>query len=82
MPTGGKGQLLDIMDYISNYVLMPVVSILTCILIGWIVKPSYIVDEVKKSSPSFKREKLYVVMIKFIAPVMLFVLLLKSFGLF
>ena len=82
MPTGGKGQLLDIMDYISNYVLMPVVSILTCILIGWIVKPSYVVDEIKKSSPSFKREKLYVVMIKFIAPIMLFVLLLKSFGLF
>ena len=82
MPTGGKGQLLDVMDYASNYVLMPVISILTCILIGWIMKPSYIVDEIKKSSPSFKREKLYVVMIKFIAPVMLFVLLLKSFGLF
>ena len=82
MPTGGTGQLLDIMDYISNYVLMPVVSILTCVLIGWIVKPSYVVDEIKKSSPSFKREKLYVVMIKFVAPVMLLVLLLKSFGLF
>ena len=82
MPTGGTGQLLDIMDYISNYVLMPVISILTCVLIGWIVKPSYVVDEIKKSSPSFKREKLYIVMIKFIAPVMLAVLLLKSFGLF
>ena len=82
MPTGGTGQLLDIMDYVSNYVLMPVVSILTCVLIGWIVKPKYVVDEIKKSSPSFKREKLYVVMIKYIAPVMLFVLLIKSFGLF
>ena len=82
MPTGGTGQLLDIMDYISNYVLMPVISILTCVLIGWIVKPSFVVDEIKKSSPSFKREKLYIVMIKFIAPVMLAVLLLKSFGLF
>jgi NSS family neurotransmitter:Na+ symporter len=82
MPTGGTGQLLDIMDYISNYVLMPVVSILTCILIGWIMKPKYIIDEVKKSSTSFKREKLYSVMIKYIAPVMLVVLLLKSLGLF
>ena len=82
MPTGGTGQLLDIMDYASNYVLMPVVSILTCILIGWIMKPSFIIDEIKKSSASFKREKLYSVMIKYIAPVMLGVLFLKSLGLF
>ncbi|MBQ5918648.1 MAG: sodium-dependent transporter, partial [Lachnospiraceae bacterium] len=72
----------DIMDYASNYVLMPVVSILTCILIGWITKPKYIIDEVKKSCTSFKREGLYTVMVKFVAPVMLVVLFLKSLGLF
>ena len=82
LPNGAIGNLLDIMDYASNYVMMPVVSILTCILIGWVLKPKYIVDEIKKSSPSFKRETLYVVMIKFIAPVMLLVLFLKSLGLF
>ena len=82
LPNGAIGNLLDIMDYASNYVMMPVVSILTCILIGWVLKPKYIVDEIKKSSPSFKRETLYVVMIKFIAPVMLVVLFLKSLGLF
>ncbi|MBQ5917496.1 MAG: sodium-dependent transporter [Lachnospiraceae bacterium] len=82
LPNGAVGQLLDIMDYASNYVLMPVVSILTCILIGWITKPKYIIDEVKKSSTSFKRAGLYTVMVKFIAPVMLVVLFLKSLGLF
>lgn len=83
LPTGAKEQqLLDIMDYISNYVMMPVVSILTCILIGWIVKPKYIVDEVEKGGVSFKRRGLYTVMVKYIAPVMLFVLFLKSLGLF
>ena len=82
LPNGAVGQLLDIMDYASNYVLMPVVSILTCILIGWIAKPKYIIEEVKKSSTSFKRAGLYTVMVKFVAPVMLLVLFLKSLGLF
>lgn len=83
LPTGAKGQqLLDVMDYISNYVMMPVVSILTCILIGWTVKPKYIVDEVEKGGVSFKRRGLYTIMVKFVAPVMLFVLFLKSLGLF
>ena len=82
LPNGAIGNLLDIMDYASNYVLMPVIAILTCVLIGWIVKPKYIIDEVKKSASSFKREGLYTVMVKYVAPVMLAILLLKSLGLF
>ena len=83
LPTGAQNQqLLDIMDYISNYVLMPVVSILTCILIGWVVKPKFIIDEVEKGGVKFGKKGLYIVMVKFVAPVMLFVLFLKSIGLF
>ena len=82
LPNGAVGQLLDIMDYLSNYILMPVISLLTCLLIGWIVKPKYVTDEVEKSSKSFKRKTLYNVIIRYIAPVMLVVLFLKSLGLF
>lgn len=80
LPNGAVGQILDIMDYISNNALMPVVAIGTCILIGWIVKPDMIIKEVEKSGCTFGRKKLYVVMIRFIAPVLLVVLLLKSIG--
>ena len=72
--------VLDIMDYISNNALMPIVAIGTCILIGWIVKPGLIIKEVEKSGCTFGRKKLYVVMIRFIAPILLVVLLLKSIG--
>lgn len=83
LPNGAMDQqLLDVMDYVSNYVLMPVVSILTCILIGWIAKPEYIIEEVEKGGIKCKRKKMYRVMIKYIAPVMLFVLFLKSLGVF
>ncbi|MBR1753091.1 MAG: sodium-dependent transporter [Ruminococcus sp.] len=78
----GSAQILDIFDYISNNILMPVVAIGTCILIGWIAKPKTIIEEATKNGEKFGRKALYVVMIKFIAPVLLFVLLLGSFGLF
>ena len=80
LPNGAVGQILDIMDYISNNALMPIVAIGTCILIGWIVKPGLIIKEVEKSGCTFGRKKLYVVMIPFISPILLVVLLLKSIG--
>ncbi len=80
LPNATKGQILDILDYISNYVLMPVVSIATCIFVGWIAKPKMIIDEVKLGKFKFGREKLYVVMVKYITPVLLTFLLLQALG--
>lgn len=82
LPNGTVAQILDIMDYISNNILMPLVAIGTCILIGWIVKPKTVVEEVEKTGSKMGRKRLYVVMIKFIAPVMLVILFLKSVGVF
>ena len=81
LPNGTIGQILDILDYISNYVLMPVVSIATCILIGWILKPEIIYDEVEQGKFKFGRKKLYTIMLKYIVPVLLVILLLQALGL-
>ena len=75
------GQILDVLDYISNYILMPIVAISTCILIGWVVKPKTVIDEVTLGGCRFGRKSLYVVMVKVITPLMLFFLLLQSLGL-
>ena len=80
-PAGKNAQILDILDYISNYILMPVVSIATCIFIGWIVKPKTVIEEVTHGGHKFGREKLYVVMLKFVTPVLLSLLLLQALGL-
>lgn len=80
LPNGVVAQVLDIMDYISNNVLMPMISIGTCILIGWVKGPQFIIDEAEKNGEKFGRAKLYTVMMKYIAPVMLFILFLKSIG--
>ncbi|MEE1057206.1 MAG: sodium-dependent transporter [Acutalibacteraceae bacterium] len=80
LPNGATAQILDIMDYISNNILMPIVAIGTCILIGWIAKPKTVIDEVEKTGKKMGRKILYVAMIKVIAPIMLIVLFLKSVG--
>ena len=80
LPNGSVAQVLDLMDYISNSVLMPIVAFMTCILIGWIVGPQYIINEITKNGEKFGRAGLLKVMVKYIAPVMLFVLFLKSIG--
>lgn len=80
LPNGATAQVLDIMDYASNNVLMPLVAIGTCILIGWVVKPDVIIDEVEKTGCVMGRKRLYVAMVKVIAPIMLAVLFLKSVG--
>lgn len=81
LPNGSVGQILDILDYISNNCLMPLVAVLTCILIGWIVKPKTIIDEVTQGVHPFRRRGLYIVMIKVVAPILLAILLLQSIGL-
>ena len=80
LPNGAMAQILDIMDYISNSVLMPVVAIGTCILVGWVIKPKSIIDEAVKNGEKFGRKKLFIITIKFVAPVLLFILFLKSLG--
>ena len=72
----GDHQILDFMDFLSNTILMPVVALLTCIFVGYIIKPKEIVDEVEQSGVTFKSRKLFVVMIKYIAPVFVVAILI------
>lgn len=80
LPNGSVGQLLDIMDYVSNSVMMPFIALLSTVLIGWVMTPDYVIDEMERNGETFRRKKLYCVMIRYVAPVMMFVLFLQSTG--
>lgn len=82
LPNGSVAQILDIMDYISNNILMPIVAIGTCIFVGWIIKPKTIIDEATKNGEKFGRKTIYIAMLKYIAPVLLLFILLGALGLF
>lgn len=68
---------LDFFDFASNSLLMPIVAFFTCIFIGYVIKPKAIIEEIKLNSP-FRREKLFVLMIKYIAPICLIIILISS----
>lgn len=78
LPGGSKGQILDILDFASNYFLMPIAAIGTCLLVGWAVKPQVIIDEATKNGESFRNKGLFILMVKFIAPILLTILLVQS----
>ena len=68
---------LDFFDFISNSVLMPIVALLTCFFVGYVIKPKAVIDEVELSS-KFKRKKLFVVVIKYFAPICIVLILISS----
>ena len=69
--------ILDFLDFLSNSVLMPVVGMLTCIVVGFILKPDVIISEVELNGP-FKMKRFYSVMVKWIAPLCIFAILISS----
>jgi NSS family neurotransmitter:Na+ symporter len=72
-------QILDFFDFVTNNVMMPIVALFTAIIIAYVVKPKTVIDEVEISG-KFRLKKLFVVMIKYVAPAFLLVILV--FGIF
>ncbi len=70
-------QFLDFFDFISNSVIMPIVALLTCILIGYIIKPKALIEEIELNG-KFKRKALFTVVIKYIAPICIVAILIFS----
>ena len=84
-PLGPGSSLLDLFDFLSNSVIMPIVALLTCVFVGWIIKPQSIIGEIELTGP-FKLKGAWTVMIKYVAPVLVVVILVAyvaaQFGLF
>lgn len=79
-------QFLDFFDFISNSVLMPIVALLTCIFVGFVIKPKSVIDEVELCGVKFRRKALFSAIIKYIAPALIVLILITSvlnaFGMF
>ena len=54
LPNGSVGQLLDIMDYISNSVMMPFIALAFNDPHRWIVTPDYVISEMERSGDKFR----------------------------
>ena len=68
---------LDFFDFISNSVIMPIVALLTCVFVGYVIKPKTLSEEIALTG-KFKSEKIFTVIIKYIAPVCILAILISS----
>ena len=72
-----KNNVLDLFDIVTNNFLMPIGALATCIIVGYLIKPKAIEDEVELSG-TFKKKKLFRVVIKYVAPICLVLILITS----
>ena len=69
--------ILTFFDFISNSIIMPIIAIITCIFVGYFIKPKTIIEEAGIANKPFTA-KMFTIVIKFIAPVCLAVILFSS----
>ena len=71
-------QFLDFFDFITNSVIMPIVAALTCVFIGWVIRPKTVTDEVEAEGQRFCAKRLYVFMVKYFAPILVTAILVSE----
>ena len=75
--TIGGLTFLDMFDFFSNSILMPIVALLTCIFVGYVIKPQTLSDEIALGG-KFKRRWMFSAMIKYVAPICIVLILISS----
>lgn len=70
-------QFLDFFDFASNNLLMPIVALVTCLFVGYFLKPKTLIEEVKIGG-RFKQQTLFSVVIRYVAPVCIVLILVSS----
>ena len=72
---GGKS-ILDMFDYASNSILMPLVAIGTCVIAGYFTDTESLMDEIGMRRKGYRRY--YRIMIRYIAPVCMAAILISG----
>ena len=71
-------QFLDFFDFLTNSVMMPIAAVATCLLVSRVIGVDKIEEEVTLNGNSFRRKRIFNVMIRYICPVFAVIILLSS----
>ena len=78
-PLGGEiwhgMTFLDFSDFLANNVLMPVAAFFIAVLVGWVVGPGWVAEEVRRGGAPFRAEKLFSAIVRWFAPGLILVIL-------
>ncbi len=71
-------QFLDFFDFLTNSVMMPIAAIATCLLVSRVIGVEGIEQEVLEEGGTFRRKKVFNVMIRYICPIFAIIILISS----
>lgn len=71
-------QFLDFFDFLTNSVMMPIAAIAICLLVSRVIGVKRIEEEVLHGESSFRRKKVFYIMIQYLCPIFAVIILLSS----
>ena len=71
-------QFLDLFDFLTNSVMMPIAAIATCLLVSRVVGVEKIEEEVTQNGCRFRRRRIFNFMIRYLCPLFAVIILLSS----
>ena len=71
-------QFLDFFDFLTNSVMMPIAAIATCLLVSRVIGLNRVEQEILEGESSFRRKKIFYVMIQYLCPIFAAIILISS----
>ena len=71
-------QFLDFFDFLTNSVMMPIAAIMICLLVSRAAGVKAVEAEVLHGEGTFRRKKIFAVMIKYLCPIFVLIILISS----
>lgn len=71
-------QFLDFFDFLTNSVMMPIAAIAICLLVSKVIGVKRIEEEVLQGESSFRRKKVFYIMIQYLCPIFAVIILISS----
>ena len=69
---------LDFFDFITNSVMMPISALVICIMVGYILKPRFVIEEVETEGHRFQMKTAYPYLVKFVCPLFMAIILVMG----
>lgn len=69
----------DLVGLLTDNFLLPIGGILMCWFVGWKWNPNILVDEIKNGCPGFKLQKVWILCIRFLTPILVLIVTISGF---
>ncbi len=73
---------LNFFDFITNSLMMSIVALATCIIVGYVVKVRFVLDEVKTEGNEFRMKTAYSYLVRYVCPICMTLILIRTFSVF